>query len=109
MSDLANKNCVPCNEDLPPMKKAEAEKYLEEIPEWSLAENGKKLNREFVFDSFKESIKFVNNVAKIAEAEGHHPDIAINYKKVKLELTTHNIRGLSENDFIMAAKIDSVL
>ncbi len=109
MSGLLSKKCVPCNEDLPPLKKSEAEEYLKEVPEWNLRDNSKKIVREFKFSSFKDAIKFVDTVAKIAEQEGHHPDIHINYKKVNLELTTHNIGGLSENDFIIAAKIDSVL
>ncbi len=109
MSGLLQKKCIPCNEDLPPLKKSEAEEYLQEVPEWGLVETGNKIIREFTFDSFMHAIRFVDRVAKIADEEGHHPDIHINYKKVKLELITHNIKGLSENDFIMAAKIDQVL
>lgn len=101
---LANRKCVPCEDGAEPMSKKEAEEYLAHVKDWNLA--GNKIEKEFVFKDFKEAMKFVNKVAEIAEEEGHHPDIHISWDKVTLELTTHSIRGLSENDFIVAAKID---
>ncbi len=105
MSDLAKKKCVPC-EGGPPMSDIEAEKMLTQLKDWKL--HAGKLVKEFKFTDFNESIKFVNKIADIAEAEGHHPDITINYDKVKIELITHAVGGLSENDFILAAKIDEI-
>ncbi len=101
---LANKKCVPCEGGTKPMAKEEAEEYIAQLKGWNLA--GNNIEKEFVFKDFKEAMKFVNKVAEIAESEGHHPGINISWNKVMLELTTHSIRGLSENDFIMAAKID---
>ncbi len=109
MTDLVNKKCLPCEVGVPPIEGLEAQKYLAEIPDWKITDDGKKLKREFTFESFKKSIAFVQKVADCAESEGHHPEIYINYKKVILELTTHNIGGLSENDFILAAKIDVLM
>lgn len=75
--------------------------------EWKIS-NGKKISRAFQFKTFFQAIAFVNNTSKIAEQEGHHPDIHIYYNKVVIELSTHSINGLSENDFILAAKIDEI-
>ena len=90
------------------MSLEEAEKLLTEIdPAWQLHE--KKLERDLKFKNFREVMVFVNKVADIAEEEGHHPDMQIGYNRVKIELTTHAVHGLSENDFILAAKIDRLL
>jgi 4a-hydroxytetrahydrobiopterin dehydratase len=75
------------------------------VPGWELQPDEQKLVRSFKFKDFKEAMAFVNRVADLAEAEGHHPDILISWNRVRLELTTHAIKGLSENDFIMAARI----
>jgi len=80
---------------------------MKEIPGWGVID-GKVLRREFTCDNFAQGLAFVNNIGKIAEEENHHPDIELHYKKVVVTLTTHNIGGLSENDFILAAKIDNV-
>jgi 4a-hydroxytetrahydrobiopterin dehydratase len=106
MSDLAQKRCVPCEGGVPPLGKAEVENYLSQLQGWSL--NGKWITKEFDFKDFVGAMKFVNRVADIAEAEGHHPDIHIHYNRVRFDIWTHAIDGLSENDFILAAKIDSV-
>ncbi len=90
------------------MTREEVEKYLPEVPGWKFSEDVKSISRKFTFQNFKEAIRFVNLVADIAEEEDHHPDILINYKRVTFTLTTHAIGGLSENDFIMAAKIDTL-
>jgi 4a-hydroxytetrahydrobiopterin dehydratase len=110
MSDLASKKCIPCESWVPPKTKEEAEKLLTEVKGWELVD-GKllKITRDFKFKDFKESLKFVNKVADLAEEEGHHPDIYIFYNKVTLALATHFIKGLSDNDFILAAKIDKLL
>lgn len=90
------------------MSREEAEKYFPEVSGWELSEDAKSIFRKFTFENFKEAIKFVNQVAIIADEEDHHPDILINYKRVTFTLTTHAIGGLSENDFILAAKINSL-
>lgn len=108
MDTLASKKCVPCEGGTMPLQQSEARKFLEELSGWELSENGKAITKTLSFKSFPDAIQFVTTVADIAETEGHHPDIAINYRKVSLILTTHAIGGLSENDFILAAKIDKI-
>lgn len=106
MSDLTSKRCVPCEGGVAPLTPAEIKPYLAQISaEWHV-EDDKKIEREFTFRDFNEAITFVNKVADLAEEEGHHPDFDIHYNRVEVELTTHAIGGLSENDFILAAKID---
>lgn len=129
--ELKNKKCVPCEGGTPPLTEEEANKLLVQVsPSWRLEENSpphqtrnvksfvdekiprsgvrERISAEFKFKNFKEAIAFVNKVADIAESEGHHPDIHINYSKVKLELWTHAIGGLSINDFILASKINQI-
>jgi 4a-hydroxytetrahydrobiopterin dehydratase len=106
--ELAAKKCVPCEAGVSPMTKSEAEAYLANVPGWTLSEDGKKISREFTFKDFREAMRFVNAVADLAESEGHHPDISIVWNRVGLELSTHAIKGLSENDFILAAKIAKI-
>lgn len=107
--DLTAKKCVACEGGVDPLSQKEAETYLSEINDaWDIDERAKMIHRRFSFKNFAEAMKFVNDVADIAETEGHHPDIAISYNKVDISLTTHAIDGLSENDFIVAAKIDSL-
>lgn len=106
--NLLKKKCVPCEgKGMKPLSRADAQDYLDEIPGWALDKDAKKISKEFKFKDFIGAINFVNAVAEIAEMEGHHPDIHIHYNKVLLELSTHAIGGLSENDFILAAKIDA--
>jgi 4a-hydroxytetrahydrobiopterin dehydratase len=107
MAGLAHKRCVACDAGTPRLSMQEAEALLEQVPGWELEEN--KLTRRFKFTDFKQAMAFVNRVATLAEEEGHHPDIHIFWNRVRLDLTTHAIRGLSENDFIMAAKIGGYL
>jgi len=103
---LTKKHCVPCEGNTPPITGGAILSYLPELTlEWDVIA-GKKIQREFQFNDFKEAMVFVNHVADIAEAEGHHPDITIHYNKVMIALTTHAIGGLSENDFIVAGKIE---
>ena len=103
---LTEKKCVPC-EGGTAISKAEAERLLKEVSNWQLEE--KMIRKQFKFKNFVDAIKFVNKVAAVAEAEGHHPDIKISWNKVTLELWTHAIDGLSENDFIVAAKVNAIL
>lgn len=106
---LAEKHCVPCEGKVAPLVEDEENALLKEIPEWQInRELIHKLTREFKFKNFKKAIGFVLEVARIAETEGHHPDIHIYYSRVTIELYTHAILGLSENDFIMASKIDAI-
>src|SRR5918999_2435622 len=106
MSDLAQRRCVPCEGGVPPLEKAQVEKLLGELHGWSL--NGKWITKEVNFSDFVTAMSFVNRVAEEAEAEGHHPDIHIHYNRVRFAIWTHAIDGLSENDFILAAKIEAL-
>jgi 4a-hydroxytetrahydrobiopterin dehydratase len=109
MEGLAAKSCVPCRGGIPPLEEAAARKLAAGTPGWSLSEGATRLQRGFEFRDFLEAMRFVNRVADVAEAEGHHPDIAIHWNKVDLTLWTHKIGGLHENDFILAAKINRLL
>ncbi len=106
MNDLTQKKCVPCEGGMPAMSDEEARELLAQVLGWRLAD--KKITRQFKFKNFQETMKFVNQVAEIAEQEGHHPDMHVHWGSVELEFTTHTIGGLSENDFIMAAKVNSL-
>ena len=106
--DLLKKKCVPCNQKgMKPFTRAEAESYIVQVFGWRLDEKAERISKEFKFKDFIGAINFVERVADVAEMEGHHPDIHIYYNKVILELWTHALSGLSENDFILAAKIDA--
>ena len=105
---LENKKCVPCQGGIPPLKKAEIDNLLNQInAEWNVNMN-KELFKSFNFDKYLRAIKFSNLVADLAEHQGHHPYIHINFKSVKIILFTHKINGLHENDFLMANKIDHI-
>ena len=104
--DLIEKRCVPCEGGVKPFTKIEAEKYLKRVDSWKLS--GKKITKQLVFKDFTTLIKFINKLASLAENEGHHPDFTVHYRKLDLEIWTHAINGLSENDFILAAKIDKL-
>ena len=103
---LHERKCMPCESGGKPLTDIEAEKNLQDIPGWKL--NGNKIEKHFVFKDFKEAMEFVNSVSQIAEDEGHHPDIHVSWNKVMLDLWTHSMNGLSENDFIVAAKINAL-
>ena len=105
---LSKRKCVPCEGDVPPLTDAEAEKLNQELNDWTLIDGAALLAKSFRFTDFTKTMEFVNKVAAIAEAEGHHPDMNVSYGGVTIELMTHAIGGLSENDFIVAAKIDEI-
>lgn len=106
--DLTARHCVPCRGGIPPMEADKARELIQSTPGWSLSEDVRKISRRFTFQDFRQAMKFVNHVADIAEAEGHHPDIAIHWNLVDLVVYTHKIDGLHENDFILAAKVDAL-
>lgn len=106
MLELQKKKCRPCEGGTQPLSGEDLTMYTREVSaEWKVVD-GKKIHREFRFKNFVEALAFANNVGAIAEEEGHHPDLFVSYGKVGVELWTHAIGGLSENDFILAAKID---
>ena len=110
--ELISKKCVACSSDTPPIARTEAEKLLTQIPEWNLTEEAGilRIKKDFKFKDFKEALAFVNKVGEIAESEGHHPNIRLhNWNKVELENYTHKIKGMSENDFILAAKVNVLI
>ena len=110
MSDLLDKKCVPCEGGVAAFDISEIHKYQKKVDGWSVLQNEKKtyfLEKKFTFKNFLESQKFVNEVGRISEKEGHHPDILFGWGYAKITITTHAIEGLSENDFILAAKIDN--
>jgi len=104
---LTDRKCVPCEGGIEPLSRAEAERYLAKlVPDWQLAADGKRLERSYRFKDFYRTMSFVNAVAHIANTEDHHPDLEAGYDYCRVYYTTHAIKGLSENDFICAAKID---
>jgi 4a-hydroxytetrahydrobiopterin dehydratase len=106
MGALAEKECVPCKGGVPPLRGGELAKFGQELrPGWQVV-NEHHLEREFKFKDFREALDFTNKVGALAEAQGHHPDFYLAWGKVKLQLWTHKIDGLTESDFVMAAKID---
>ena len=107
MENLSTKKCVPCQGGIPPLTEDEIKEYLPHIQGWEVLEN-KKIHKRFKFESFSEAISFTNKVARIAEEQGHHPNISIDYNKVDIDIWTHKINGLHENDFILASKIDTI-
>jgi 4a-hydroxytetrahydrobiopterin dehydratase len=106
--ELAKQSCMPYSEGTPALPADRANELVREVPGWALGPQEPRLWREYAFPDFAKAMRFVEKVAKIAEKEGHHPDIHIHYNRVKLVLWTHAIGGLSENDFIVAAKINSL-
>ena len=109
MNGLAEKKCVPCEGGTAPMARTQAESLLKHLqPEWRLATDGKSLHREWKFKNFYHTMSFVNAVAHIANAEDHHPDLEVGYGYCRMKFSTHAVDGLSENDFICAAKVDAL-
>ena|SRR6185369_7207959 len=106
---LKDKHCVPCKAGSPALPRAQAEALLGEIPGWELDQAGKQISRLFEFDSYWAGLGFVNAVAWMAQSEKHHPDVALLYKKVRVSYSTHAVNGLSDNDFICAAKANALV
>ncbi len=102
---LSAKSCIPCRGDIPPLAADEASRLLSELPGWQVVGNHHLL-KAYTFPDFVQALKFVNDAGAIAEAEGHHPDLFLSWGKVEVKIWTHKINGLTESDFILAAKID---
>ena len=107
MTDLATKNCVPCRGGVPPLAGKELDRLAEQLPDWKV-EHGHHITRRFKFPDFRQALAFVNKVGEVAEQQGHHPDILLSWGKADVTTWTHAIDGLTESDFILAAKIDRV-
>ena len=107
MPDLASKTCVPCRGGVPPLQGQELRNLHQQVPEWQVIHEHH-LTREFKFPDFRRALEFVNRVGELAEQQGHHPDILLAWGRAEITLWTHKIDGLTESDFIMAAKIDQL-
>ena len=105
---LAEKTCTPCRGGVPPLTRDEAQRFQKQAPDWELGEGALRIQRTFQFHNFREALAFVQEVGELAETEGHHPDISFGWGYVTVFLSTKKIKGLHENDFIMASKIDRV-
>jgi 4a-hydroxytetrahydrobiopterin dehydratase len=105
MSSLANKTCVPCRGDVPALKGRDLNSLHREVSQWKVVTEHH-ITRAFTFPDFRKALDFVNRVGELAEQQGHHPDILLAWGKADVTLWTHKIDGLTESDFIMAAKID---
>jgi 4a-hydroxytetrahydrobiopterin dehydratase len=106
---LTKKRCLPCEGGVAPATLEEARAQLEKLPGWKLSENGQRIRKDWTVKNFMAGMRFFNEVARVAEEDNHHPDIHLSgYRNVWIELWTHAIGGLSENDFILAAKIDQL-
>jgi len=108
MTELTAKRCVPCEGGVAPMGAGEANSMLDQLDDWELDEAGKEISRSFEFKNYYEAMAFVNALAWIAHEQDHHPDLQVGYNRVQVRFSTHSIGGLSENDFICAAKIDAL-
>ena len=104
--ELSDKTCVPCRGGVPAMEAGEAERLISQVSGWTLEEVAKGIRREFRFRDFAEAMLFARRVGEIAETEGHHPDLSIGWGYCTVRFRTHSIKGLHENDFIMAAKVN---
>ena len=106
--DLTQKKCVPCESGMPPLARQEAKALMGQLTGWTLSGDARWLSKEFKCKDFAEAMAFANKIAALAEEEGHHPDLCVAWGRVTVELSTHAIGGLSENDFILAAKINKI-
>lgn len=107
MSELAERECVPCRGGVPPLKNDEIQKLLGQLADWeSVGEHH--LRKQYKFADFRETLDFVNRVGELAENQGHHPDICFGWGKAEVTIWTHKIDGLTESDFVLAAKIDKL-
>jgi 4a-hydroxytetrahydrobiopterin dehydratase len=104
---LRDRKCVPCKEGTAPLAEDRVRELLQEVSGWALRDG--RIRKELKFADFVSAMKFLNRLAEVAEREGHHPDFCVHYNRVELTLWTHTVGGLSENDFILASKIDALL
>jgi 4a-hydroxytetrahydrobiopterin dehydratase len=107
LDTLADRHCIPCRGGVPPLKGEELRPYAEQLPDWKIIDEHHLL-KTFLFEDFLKGLDFVNRVAAVAEQEGHHPDLCLSWGKVDTTIYTHKAKGLTESDFILAAKIDRV-
>lgn len=107
MPGLASKTCVPCKGNVPPLKGQELADLHKEVPEWKVIDSHH-ITRTFTFPDFRQALAFVNKVGELAEQQGHHPDILLSWGKAEVTTWTHKINGLTESDFVLAAKIDQL-
>jgi 4a-hydroxytetrahydrobiopterin dehydratase len=107
MSELSSKTCIPCRGGVPPVAGKELEDLAKQVPEWKVVEEHH-IVRSFTFPDFRQALAFVNKVGEVAESQGHHPDILLAWGKAEISIWTHKINGLTESDFILAAKIDKL-
>lgn len=105
MSSFASKKCLPCHGGIPTLSEEEQIRFLREVPGWQIVQQHH-LSRSYNFPDFKTALAFLNKVAEISEAEGHHPDLLLRWGQVRVDIWTHAVNGLTENDFILAAKCD---
>ena len=108
-ANLTDKACIPSRGGIPPLEAAAAKQFLSQAPSWTLMDDAHRIERTFRFPDFKGAIAFVNKIGELAEAEGHHPDIHFGWGYATVSMHTHKIKGLHENDFIMAAKINRLV
>lgn len=106
---LSEKRCKPCEGGVDPMRRKQSEALLAQVPGWNMSEDGKSISRRFEFKGFYRTMAFVNALAWVANQEDHHPDFAAGYNYCEVKFTTHAVGGLSENDFICAAKVNALL
>ncbi len=107
VTDLAQKKCVPCRGDVPPLTEAEIRPLLEQLNGWEI-EGTHHIYKQYGFDDYAGALAFVNQLSEVAESEGHHPEVWFTWGKVRVTICTHKIDGLTESDFVLAAKIDAL-
>lgn len=107
MNDLASRDCVPCRGGVPPLRGHEIEMFLAQLEGWAVIEEHH-LKKSFAFKNFREALNFVDRVGELSEEQGHHPDICLGWGKAEITIWTHKINGLTESDFVLAAKIDTL-
>ena len=108
-TNLAEKTCTPCRGGVPPLTAQEADALRGQAPEWALLDDARRIERTFRFQNFREALTFVGKVGELAEAQGHHPDIGFGWGYATVSLRTKKIKGLHENDFILASKINQTI
>jgi 4a-hydroxytetrahydrobiopterin dehydratase len=108
-TELSNKHCVACEGGATALSKSKAKELLASLPQWEMTPDGKRIRREWEVEDFSSGLEFFQKVGNVAETEGHHPDLhLVGYRNATIELSTHAVKGLTENDFILAAKIDEL-